>query len=352
MKDLVKVVFGLLVIGYIIFCLVSANDKSDDSTSEPLSGEDLSEYAHQEAESGYIGKFTLRFSTYAAQNGIELNRFSDREKVDNYLAEVTASQALTNQNTYILQTDSELFGGNYFTATPISEFNTDYYSGEAVYIGEVNSNNRPDGCGMISFPLNDIYADSESPTTIITYMGEFKNGRKNGYGVQFYIPDSFYIPQTVYNLAENKAVNSGIDVYEPLSEEYYFAYEYEFGGGYSDEYTKAVHDNYDSIMHNLVNIPIYEGNFKDNKFSGKGNYSCHFVGFVDEFDYTKSQDSEGFRIADSEIISKCFEKNDYLMMYAGLYVGTFSNGKPTNAKLYEDGELVYDGKWNDFEDRQ
>ena len=314
-------------ISYGTSVITQASDNESLSTGIPLSGNELKSFAENEAESGLLRKLLMRFSVYAASKGIQLNQFNQKDEVNDYFTQLMNSEESIKQNSYHLGTESAFLQDDYFV---VYELINDSGIGFSpwFYIGEVNSNNQPHGKGLIGLIISDSYL-YESPTYIITYIGEFKNGRKNGYGVQFYFPDSFYIPSMVKDTAAMKLSDDGTD---------------KDNENYGDELSSLYHQ----IISSMVNIPIYEGEFKNNKLSGKGNYSCPFVGFVDEFSYTSSSDSESYRYTDAELVCKYYERNDSFMMDTELYVGSFDNNKPINAKYYEYGKMTFDGKWKDF----
>lgn len=114
---------------------------------------------------------------------------------------------------------------------------------------------------------------------------------------------------------------------------------------YDEGYSEAVAQLYTGMMSAWGNFPIYEGEFKDNKFSGKGNYSCPYVSYADEFELTDV--SENDMMIDVELIKRYVSDEDMLMMN-NLYVGTFKDNKPNKAKYYSFGKLEHDGQWKDF----
>lgn len=302
---------------------------SQQKTTVPLTDEELMELSEIESKSGLIRGVLSRFTVYAASKGIELIEFEKKNDLNNYFTDLLASKEKIDQNAYYINSESAFFQEDYFVVSDLI-VDSPYPGSYFFYLGEINSQNRPHGKGMIGIIRCAAIGD-ENPTRLITYIGEFKDGRKNGYGIQFYIPDSYYTCRA----AEHKAI-------EMLSKEDIYVDD--------EKYTAKYREFYTMLLEGMLNIPIYEGEFKNNYFSGKGNYSSPYVSLVDELSLNTINDSETDRSIDSEIFSSYFDKKDAFMMDVGLYVGTFDKSKPVNAKCYEFGKLSHDGKWKDFSD--
>lgn len=303
---------------------VSADEEG--TLGQPHNDSEVKSYMEQQIQSGVLRQRLIRFTGYEYKTGISMQKFSERETVNQYLTDIIYGDDMPN-NTYFLSMEKEWFQEGTFAVTK-ADINTAEFLSMWFYIGDVNSDNQPHGYGMVGYLLQDDYLYSGSPTAIITYIGEFKKGRKNGYGVQFYAPDSgYYVPQTVLALAKDTVWEK-----QGLSE-------------YDKGYSEAVAKLYRSMIFTWANFPIYEGEFKDNKFSGKGNYCCPYVCDADEFGYFDV--SENDMIIDCELIKRYLPDNDMFMMIS-LYVGTFKDGKPDRAKCYSFDELEYDGQWRDF----
>lgn len=308
---------------------VPVQSSSSQISKEPLTKEEQQTLAENESKAGVLRGFLTRFTVYAASNGIELNQFNKKNELNTYFTDLIASAEKIDRNAYYLFTDSALLQEDFFVVSNLV-CESQYTESNSFYIGEVNSKNRPDGRGMIGILRNERF-DGENPIRIITYIGEFKDGRKNGYGIQFYIPDETYIPAFVERKVDELLSKDGIN-------------------RASENYNEKFREYYNLLYKGMVNIPIYEGEFKNNRFSGKGNYSSPYVANVDEFAYGTADDSEDDRRIDAEIFYNYFEKKDAFMMDVGLYVGTFDKNKPVKANCYEHGKLVHDGKWRDFKE--
>lgn len=307
----------------------SVQSTSSQIPNRPLTEEEQQILVENETNAGLLRGALTRFTVYAASKGIELNQFDKRNELNVYFTNLLASKEKIDQNAYYLSRESALFQDDYFAVTDLICETPCPYS-YLFYIGEVNSNKRPNGRGMIGIIRKESF-DDENPTRIVTYIGEFKDGRKNGYGIQFYIPDRMYVSRIVEKKVGEMLYNEGID-------------------SDSENYNEKYREYYDMLFQGMVNIPIYEGEFKNNRFSGKGNYSSPYTTIVDEFGFESVDDKDDFRSLDAQIFHNYFEKKDAFMMDVGLYVGTFDNNKPVNAKCYEFGKLVHDGKWRDFDD--
>lgn len=306
----------------------SADNNASESTDlKPHSDEELKTFLENQAYRGMFYTKIARFTGYEYKTGIPIYNFSQREKINSYFMNLTDEAA--QEKSYLLIKESSFFKGNSFSVKKPDIY--DYDESPMFYVGEVNSNSQPDGIGMIVayLPSGSLVPDSMPYTIALTYMGEFKNGKKEGYGVQFYIPDKYYMAEAAGDLAYfNVTETSGLS---------------EWDEGYDD----ALASLYSGIMGSYVNCAIYEGEFKDNEFSGKGNYNTPYTSEGDEFTYL--DESETWRFADTDFLRGYYLKKDILMM-SYLYVGTFKDGKPSNAKLYTNDTLNYDGEWKDFEE--
>ena len=299
----------------------------ENSNIEPHGDEEVKVFLESEALRGMLYTKLTRFTGYEYKTGIPINNFSKRETINAYFMNLAASGELAQEKSYLLLKESSLFQGNSFSVKKPDIY--DYDDSPMFYVGEINSKNQPNGIGMIVsyFPSYYLNSNSTPYTTVISYMGEFKNGKKDGYGVQFYIPDERILPKAAAELAESS-------IYERT------------GLSKGDEgYDAALGSLYSSIMGVFVNCPIYEGEFKDNVFSGKGNYNLPYTSEGDEFTY--KNESETWRFVDTDLLREFYSRNDTLMI-SYLYVGTFKDGKPSNAKYYSNGTLTHDGGWKDF----
>lgn len=173
---------------------------SQQKTTVPLTDEELMELSEIESKSGLIRGVLSRFTVYAASKGIELIEFEKKNDLNNYFTDLLASKEKIDQNAYYINSESAFFQEDYFVVSDLI-VDSPYPGSYFFYLGEINSQNRPHGKGMIGIIRCAAIGD-ENPTRLITYIGEFKDGRKNGYGIQFYIPDSYYTCRA----AEHKAI--------------------------------------------------------------------------------------------------------------------------------------------------
>ena len=291
---------------------------------QPHSDEEVKAFLTQEALKSNLSAKLARFSGYGYKMGIPLNSFAKRDELSKYFDRLTSSGGLNIEKAYILGYEKKPFQDPVFEVKKPES--SDGFVSLSYYVGEVNSKNQLHGFGLTAF-VHEPVSNSSNVEIAIGYMGEFKNGKKDGYGIQFYIPDYFYEPDIAKQLAaEEVAKEKGL---------------YKGDAGYDE----ALSEVYNQIFQFFLNIPTYEGEFKNNKFSGKGNFSSPYSYNMDEFDFEDV--SSTWRILDCEILKKVYAEKDIFMMHH-LYVGTFKNGVPDNAKCYENGTLTHDGKWSAF----
>lgn len=296
---------------------------AENSSKQPHNDEELKSFLEQEAVKGAVYSKLARFTGYEYKTGISLNRFAKRDEIALYYESLMGSD-YAGEKTYILEYEEKLFQDPVLVVRKPETY--DDLLSKMYYIGEVNSRNQPNGYGMTFF-VHDTINSTQDTMLAFSYIGEFKNGKKDGYGIQFYIPDYYYVPHAAAQLAiENVTAETG------LSEG-------------DDGYDEALASLYYGIFQYYLNIPTYEGEFKDNMFSGKGNFSSPYSCNANEFDYDEYP--EYYRVADAQMLQKSYNAKDLFAMYQ-LYVGTFKNGEPDRAKCYEKGTLTHDGKWETF----
>lgn len=334
----------------------SAAEVGTDSLTQPHTDSEVAEYITKEAQSDdWVSQRLLRFKAYQYKTGVPMITFKEREKIEQYFKDtIFTDQGSDGQTVYQLMTEDHLFKDDeLYVIKPEYGYSDSLW----YYIGEINSDDRPNGIGMTGFFMEDEYMYTDSPSITISYIGEFKNGKKDGYGVQFYLPERhYYHPKTLMNIAEEfyESKNGSNSIPTQSEDDFYQDYYDEFYNDTPEDYEQKkqqhlmdIRPTYETILHMYGNYPIYEGEFKDNKFSGKGNYCCPYVVEADEFNYDDV--SENDWITDAELIKQYCSRKDFIMD-VGMYIGTFKDGKPNKCALYEKGEKTYDGKWKDFAD--
>lgn len=299
---------------------------------------EIKTFMEQRISENYLEARMVRFSAYEYETGIPMYKFEKRSKlVDLFEKVASTSPDNTISNLYFLGYEKNGLLGQektFIAAKPFDDitfYPLAYYDNTPVsfYIGDINSNNQPHGYGAILFAgLNGHLYGTDESMFAISYAGEFKNGKKDGYGIQFYLPDAFYQDDVAHSMAADTVSNNG----KTYSNE--------------NEYQKDLSETYKTYFSIYLNCPVYEGEFKENAFSGKGNFSSPYVCNLNEYDYNIS---ENFRILDCEIMKKFYLEKDFVMIKQ-LYVGTFKEGKPDRAKCYENGMLFHDGQWEGFDE--
>lgn len=263
----------------------------------------------------YLSNQYLRY--YIEKNNIEVNTFPELEYIENYI------NNCKDKAVYVEKVN-EFFKEPYYAMTR-------EWTG-LMYIGQMQ-NNKPDGIGALVKPINlsigendagepiaDIYeysswSDEEDTYLARIYIGNFKEGRADGYGIEFSTPgdDDYYV--------------SGINL---------------------KDYKK---EQYQDAIFEMANPRRYEGGFKEGNYSGKGNEYAYMETYLYETD-GESNDEETF---DDEEYSELFGEegqkvqemlsgeNKDILILSGIYEEGELNGK---AKVYELGYLSYDGEMN------
>ncbi len=241
---------------------------------------------------------------YAKEHKIKLSYFSKRNTVTNKSQKLMANLRKGKIEPIKVIYQEELFKTSYYKTT------NGY--GDYLYLGEIK-NKRPSGIGVL---VNSIkYGDNIY--YFIKYSGEFKDGVIIGYGMEFRIP----IYDNEISEIESKY---GID-----------------------------------RIYDLLNYIRYEGNFKNNKYNGRGQ-SFDYSAFSINFEIGNYKDDKLNGKANIYIGGKLFysggiknEKFDgtgkkYFIGSNQLeYVGGFKNDNyHGTGKLYDEkGKVIYSGKW-------
>lgn len=205
--------------------------------------------------------------------------------------------------------------------------------GKYAYIGQY-SDGKPNGVGMVIYVYNGTYS--------LIYFGNFKDGKYDGYGREYFI-----------------SKNPGSNFYKEYAP---------LGVGYEPKTTED--------LYKYGNFLIYEGNFKDGKYNGKGNsfrYSnlkeittssgissldgdlSVFSGIFEDgkengsFVVYKEENNKGYLL--SKLIMEDGKGNGKVTSYFSngniLYDGNMENDQRSGeGKAYnKDGQLIYDGEW-------
>lgn len=136
----------------------------------------------------------------------------------------------------------------------------------------------------------------------VVYIGEFEDGRYNGYGQAYYAPDS-------YNTYDKYILDS-----------------------YGDRLQEGVYE--------AMNYLEYEGKFKNGKYNGKGNryeYLDSESRYMVMFAQQPNFNPEDYDIP-AEGFDEKFNQVQKLTREVVVYTGSFSDGYDDNVKLYVNGQ--------------
>ncbi len=272
-KNLISIIC-IFIIGWVLFNGCSIDDFNIENSSTSNNQENI-----QSSEDNLYLSGQYKF---ANEKNIKLNTFSkNKGNINDY---TSASEILL----YVVE-DNIFSGSRYKLTTNSSDF---------IYLGELKDN-RPSGKGMLLKQSDVHYGMYEVDGMYynILYIGEFSEGRYNGYGLEF-------------NQPQGNDLNhfNHICHYDPQSEEYKSYYQL------------------------WLNYVKYEGEFKQSLWNGKGNRY--------EVDLSFRVDLENI-IGKTDILTPVYDK---------ITVGTFRKGKANGkCQIYVNGILTFSGKLKDDE---
>lgn len=273
-------------------------------------------------------------SLYASNNDIELNRFPKEQSI--LLSKVDSLDDFT-----YIAADNVLGADRYkITSQP----------GEYIYSGDVK-NNYADGFGAL-LKISDIYfgvEDSGFGSIEINgkyynfvYIGDFKEGRFEGYGLKFHEPeDNEYM--IFKDLCEDENIPNDEAVAYFLAWLNYVEYDGMFMNGkqegngnmyYADlELRSYIPDAVEKVsISNVLYDEISVGSFADGKLNGK--CKTYTVGTLLYDGDMKNGKRNGFGYS---------YNNAGRLEYEGEYKNDMRDGKGI---LYDyEGNIVYDGEW-------
>lgn len=235
---------------------------------------------------------------FADENNIKIYKFKERKKLCNFIKKNNVDKLSTD--TVFLKKSEKIH---------LDRENSPYYKktleqSELLYYGKLNSDSEPDGLGIILELYTDLNTDD--PDLMIRYMGYFKNGQYDGYGVEFAIPSAYEIPVSMEGIKNNIT---------------------------------------------LFNEPIYEGKFKKGEYCGKGNsYSNDLLSIVLE----SSEEVDPAILSYNIIVAKYKKgsENGKAKEYYGnklRYSGEMKKGEyDGKGKLYsvDTGKIIYEGEFD------
>ena len=218
------------------------------------------------------------------------------------------------------------------------------------YYGKLNRSDEPDGTGVLFEKwYDDSYENESICFTAVYYIGEFNNGFKDGYGIEYNVDigkgyfgvnyegkfknGEYNGDGILYYYGSGTDIDIDIDYRQILSDRAY---------GMSSSSYDVFFPQIDGGK--LVTYPLifskmrYDGDFKNGEFHGKGKL---YAGYDDEGILTLYYEGE-FQDGDAE-----GKGTEYFTNGAIKYQGEFKNGE-YNGKgtLYDvDGNVLHKGKF-------
>ncbi|MDE6906341.1 MAG: hypothetical protein K2P76_15710 [Lachnospiraceae bacterium] len=233
------------------------------------------------------------------------------------------------------------------------------------YYGDVNRDGRPDGMGMLVRNWDELYRESsdiqrwtrlfmdeenyyeqekENVCVEIEYIGEFKDGFKEGYGIDFGVEGIYEIPIIAYEgeFEHGKRHGSGT-AYLGLA-----------GGTYDEEFNNMLAEMYLAEYSDTINSGLlfptvaksnlsFEGMYKEGGRDGEGK----------EYYTGENENHEPCLKYEGEFENSHYSGTGTLYFEDGKvwYKGEFKNGKyDGKGILYdEQGKVLHEGKFKDGE---
>ena len=200
------------------------------------------------------------------------------------------------------------------------------------YYGKINKKGEPDGTGILfeTWPIEWQENESGSIYTRICYIGEFKNGYKDGYGIEYWELNGDYMVKYEGELKKGKYHGEGIEYLSNASSSYALIEKKR------DEIYSQTEGNTLKVEPILLSLKCYEGDFKNGEYDGKGKM------------YSSVRDNKAILTYEGKLKAGKYHGKGTLYFDNGnvQYKGEFKNGK-YNGKgmLYdEQGNVVHKGK--------
>lgn len=210
---------------------------------------------------------------------IDLYMFNNRNIICNLINDSIELNINSGEDVYYVDTSTGWWFSKYFKTT-YNNKTSDY-----LYIGKVKDD-KPNGNGVLLY--------NKVGEWFISYAGGFKDGQKDGYGIEFAIDSKFYS----YGISESSIISIAdtIKIKDIM---------------YIDSNDMTTEEMNEYCLYYSSNYPLYEGEFSDNKMEGKGNFFFikPLLDLTDIDDYDYDYDTYGN-----------FEYNK-LNSYFGIFVG-------------------------------
>lgn len=200
------------------------------------------------------------------------------------------------------------------------------------YYGKINKKGEPDGTGILFVSWTDMEENGDGIGTAVCYIGEFKDGYKDGYGIEYWEYNHRYMVDYEGEFKEGKYHGEGIDYLYDVSESTVSSV------AKRDGYYSQAEGNNLEIEPVWLSLMCYEGEFKEGKYDGKGKA---YWGVDD--------DNKEILNYEGEFKEGKYEGNGTLYFDNGSvkYKGNFKKGDYSGkGTLYdEQGNVVHKGKF-------
>lgn len=266
------------------------------------------------------------------QYGVKLFEFEERKEVLNFLNTQNANEIFNNTISVKANLDSTVLNNgevayrtNYKKTVDETEF---------LYYGEVNENSEPTGMGII---LEKIPVENNDPLIFVTYVGNFKNGFYDGYGISFEYPEMFAVFDDEVYIKNQTLFNGRI-----ISEGYFSQGLYNGNINYFEcDINNAIWGledpmddlTLDDLIYN-IKVATYENDILNGKYTEYIYGELAFTGEVEN----GIPNGEGKKY-------QTYSQNHFLE-----YEGNFENGVYSGyGKQYSTttGKLIYEGYFKD-----
>ena len=199
------------------------------------------------------------------------------------------------------------------------------------YFGKTNKSGEPEGIGILFMTWPVEWQNSGNVSTSICYIGRFKDGFKDGYGIEYWEFGGKYMVDYEGEFRKGKYNGEGIDFLSDVSVPY-------------DSITEMREKIYSQTEGNTVRVePIclslkyYEGEFKEGEYDGKGKAYWSVVDNKEILTYEGEFEAGAFNGEGTSYF------NNGNIQYKGKFKHGYYNGKGT---LYdEQGNGVNKGKF-------
>lgn len=194
---------------------------------------------------------------FGIEYDIDIPTNPNSEKVNKILTALHNDKSGFFEKSVWLEQDFELFQGKYYKTKE------DDHSSITLYYGDIK-NGRPDGYGMIYYLYSGDFFPEEENILIIDYIGHFSKGRRDGYGLQYYPPTDFQLDgpmsQIVVAYLEDR-YDLDVDLIVHNNDDVRLC---------SCDWCNYYRLTEELVVELYLNIVVYEGEFKNNTYNGKG----------------------------------------------------------------------------------